>query len=88
MSHRDTQRERVLALLKAHEGRWVPLPDILALGIAQFGARILELRRSGHVIENRIERDDNGIVHSWYRLVPKHEQMQLIEMAKDLRKTA
>ena len=31
-------------LLRAR-GNWVPLPSILALGIAQFGARIFELRR-------------------------------------------
>jgi hypothetical protein len=50
-------------------GSWVSLPQILALGIAQFGARILELRRTGFAIENKIERDYASVVHSWYRLV-------------------
>lgn len=62
------QCDRLYALLLAHRGDWVPLPEILALGIAQFGARILELRRRGFVIENRRENVGKE-VHSWYRLV-------------------
>jgi hypothetical protein len=64
-----TQRARVLRLLIDAKGSWVPLPEILALGCAQFGARIFELRRLNFNIENKIERDDSGVVHSWYRLV-------------------
>jgi hypothetical protein len=61
----DTQRDRLLALLKSRAPNRVPLPDILALGIAQYNARILELRRLGHRIESEQEGD-----HSWFRLVP------------------
>ena len=64
-----TQRARLLAILVEARGGWVSLPEILALGIAQFGARILEMRRTGFDIENRTERDDAGVVHSWYRLI-------------------
>lgn len=64
-----TQRAQVLRLLIDAKGSWVPLPEILALGIAQFGARIFELRRLGFQIENKIERDDSGVIHSWYRLL-------------------
>ena len=64
-----SQRARILRLFVEAHGAWVPLPRILALGFAQFGARILELRRSGFHIENRIERDDSGVIHSAYRLV-------------------
>ncbi|MFI5090771.1 MAG: helix-turn-helix domain-containing protein [Terriglobales bacterium] len=66
-SDRQTQRGRILALLIAARGGWVPLPAILDLKISQFGARILELRRSGLRIVNRRERVD-GKIHSSYRL--------------------
>jgi hypothetical protein len=58
------QRDRLLALLKRHAPHWVPLPEILDLGIAQYSARIFELRRLGHGIESKQENS-----HSWFRLV-------------------
>jgi hypothetical protein len=63
-----TQRAAILRLLIDAHGQWVPLPEILALGCAQYGARILELRRLGFRIENRVEHRD-GARHSWFRLV-------------------
>ena len=66
---RKTQRAAILRLLIDARGGWVSLPQILDLHISQFGARIFELRRAGFRIENRTERDDSGVVHSWYRLV-------------------
>jgi hypothetical protein len=63
-----TQRDALLDLLKAASGKWVPLPDILGLGIAQYSARIHELRKEGFRIENRTERI-NDTRHSWFRLV-------------------
>ncbi len=65
---RKTQSASLLRLLIDAHGSWVPLPQILALGIAQYNARILELRRLGFVIENKTERV-NGARHSWFRLV-------------------
>ena len=62
------QRGRILRILIDAHGAWVSLPEILALGIAQYGARILELRRQGFIIENRTEHVD-GERHSWFRLV-------------------
>lgn len=69
--NRKTQRDRILRLLSDAQGGWVPLPDILALGIAQYNARIFELRRlGGFNIENRTETDtETGERHSWFRLV-------------------
>jgi hypothetical protein len=64
----STQRERILNLLRSAKGAWVPLPEILALGIAQYNARIFELRRRDLNIENRTE-TINGVCHSWFRLV-------------------
>lgn len=62
-----TQRARILRILVAARGRWVPLPEILLLGIAQYGVRILELRRLGFNIENKTERLA-GARRSWFRL--------------------
>ena len=62
--HRLTQRERVLELLQSRCGEWVGLPEILDLNIAQYGVRILELRRAGFCIENRQEGE-----HSRFRLL-------------------
>lgn len=70
MSRKPTQEELLLLLLAAANARgveWVPLPDILALGIAQYNARIHYLRRAGHDIENRTETVE-GVRHSWFRL--------------------
>ncbi len=64
---RKTQRGRILELLIKAACGWVPLPDILALGIAQYSARVFELRRLGFRIENRRERVD-GVLHTYFRL--------------------
>lgn len=67
--NRKTQRARILRPLIDARGDWVPLPEILALGIAQYNARIFELRRMGFAIENRTETDpETGERHSWFRL--------------------
>jgi len=68
-SNRQTQRGLILRLLIDARGEWVPLPEILALGIAQYNARVFELRRLGFAIENRSETDpETGVRHSWFRL--------------------
>jgi hypothetical protein len=61
-----TQRGRILRRLIDARGAWVPLPEIMACA-AQYNARVLELRRVGFRIENRIEHID-GERHSWFRL--------------------
>jgi hypothetical protein len=66
---RQTQRGRILALFIAAKGGEVGLPEILKLGIAQFGSRILEIRGMGFHIINRQEVVD-GERRSWYRLLP------------------
>ena len=67
MMGRENQRQRILTLLRAARGRWVPLPEILALGVAQYGARIWELRRAGFNVENRCEHVGHTR-HSWFRI--------------------
>ena len=49
---RTTQRDRLRLLFEANLSVPIPLPKILELGIAQYGARILELRREGYDIRN------------------------------------
>jgi len=66
---RKSQAAAVLRLLLAARGSWVPLPEILKLGVAQYNARVLELRRMGFLIENKTEWV-NGARHSWFRLAP------------------
>jgi len=51
--HRHTsQRDRLLALLKDRAPDWVPISEVLDIAGYQYGSRVLELRRSGHRIEN------------------------------------
>ena len=65
-----TQRARMLGRFIEAKGGWVALPEILALGIAQYNARIFELRALGFNIENRSETDaETGARHSWFRLL-------------------
>ena len=68
-----TQRQKLDNLLSGNEGAWVSLPDVQALGIAQHGARLNELRKDyapqGYKIENKMERGRDGIVRSWYRKI-------------------
>lgn len=78
-----TQREKLRALFDRREGEWIPLPDIQALGIAQHGARVKELRREyarqGFQIENRMETGQDGIKRSWYRKVREPFQAGALE---------
>jgi hypothetical protein len=64
-----TQRARILALLIRAGAGEVPLSAILDLRISQYSARILELRRLGFKIDNRKQRQDDGTVHSWFKLI-------------------
>lgn len=55
--NKPSQRERLLKLLKERGRRGVYVYEIMApwpsgCGIAQYGARILELRRRGYDIKN------------------------------------
>ena len=75
MRSRDTQRDKILRLLREREGCWVPSYELAAIAL-QYGARVLELRRMGHDIENRAQHI-NGQVHGAFRLVLPKEQGQL-----------
>jgi hypothetical protein len=63
-----SQTARIVELLAAKRGQWIPLPEILGLGIAQYSARIHTARHElGLRIENRTEGIE-GVRHSWFRL--------------------
>jgi hypothetical protein len=57
------------------DGKALPLPEIMAAGIAQHGARFNELRSRGFVVENEMNRDSQGVVrsHYWLRFDPERE---------------
>jgi len=63
---RANQRSKILGLLIAARGDWVSLLSIKDEA-CQYNARILELRRLGFRIENKI-REVGGVRHSWFRL--------------------
>lgn len=60
------QRDRIKKLFENRPNQWIPLYEILQMGIAQYGARILELRKEGMMIENRWQ-IINGKRCSWFR---------------------
>lgn len=82
---RATQRGRILELLIAARGDWVPLPKIAACA-AQYNARIFELRRLGFRIQNRTrdtEQTTGCPRHSWYRLCPGTSHTLPLKLATD-----
>lgn len=72
---RFSQNERILVLLRTRE--WVGLPEILDLRIANYRARVSDLRERGYVILNRKEEAADGTVHSWYRLAGEPEPIRV-----------
>jgi hypothetical protein len=69
-SHAKQRLEIYNALLCAFlSGReWVPTPELAKCAL-QYNARILELRRAGIKVENRIRKVD-GVRRSWFRVAP------------------
>lgn len=64
----DSQAGRILALLELARGGKVTLPEILALRVSQYNARIFELRHKyGFHIENGTEPGRSD--HTWFRLI-------------------
>lgn len=64
-----TNRDRVLAALRARPNQWLSGHDLVDAGGGwRYGARVYELRQAGHVIEER--RDPTGRTSvGQYRLV-------------------
>lgn len=74
---RLTQSDLVLEKPREAHGqsKALELPAIMALGIAQHGARLKELRDRGFLIENEQDRDSDGVVRPryWLRFDPERE---------------
>lgn len=72
-----TQANVLLDMLRQARaaGQPVQLPEIMAAGIAQHGARFNELRSRGFVIHNETERSGDGRVFSryWLRHDPERD---------------
>jgi hypothetical protein len=75
-----TQAAVLLSLLRKtrEAGKALTLPEILQTGIAQFTARIFELRERGFVIDNEMQRAEDGRVLSryWLRHDPERDGAQ------------
>jgi hypothetical protein len=67
---RKTQADVLIEMLRrAREcGRALELPEIMAVGIAQHGARFKEIRERGFVVVNQLERAEDGRILSRYFL--------------------
>jgi hypothetical protein len=76
-----------LGLLIEARGQWVPLYEILDLGIAQYNARLFELRRAGFAVENRKERRDGKLL-SFFRLSPAVAQRAVSKQREQTKSAA
>ena len=67
---RQNQTELLIQKLREAraEGRALELPAIMALGIAQHGARMKEIRNRGFKVINELESIE-GVLHSRYWLL-------------------
>jgi hypothetical protein len=72
----NRQKDKLLAFFKERPDTWIALPEILQLGIAQYNARIHDIRKEGIIIENRWEVIE-GVKHSWFRYIPAKETQQV-----------
>lgn len=67
---RPTQADVIVELLREKRalGKPLELPEIMAAGIAQHGARFHEIRSRGYVVVNETDRSDCESVRSRYFL--------------------
>lgn len=74
---RPTQADLLIAMLREASllGKPLELPEIMRSGIAQHGARFNELRSCGFIIENELQRGEQGVVRSqyWLRYDPERD---------------
>lgn len=65
LTKRKTQVQRLKELFESRPNQRIPLPEILSMGISQYGARIFELRQEGMPIVNEGVTVD-GIRKTWF----------------------
>lgn len=68
-----TQAERLRRMFMSKPNEYIPLYEILQMGIAQYNARIFDLRKAGMKIVNKTKSVD-GETHSWFVYEPKEKQ--------------
>ena len=76
MNTNPSQADKILKRLQAARefDGWVPMPVLSDVsGAYAVHSRIAELRKRGHVIENRTMQAKDGTRMSWYRLVTREE---------------
>jgi hypothetical protein len=74
MNTNPSQADKILRRLQFTADIWVSMPDLSQVsGAYAVHSRIAELRKRGHVIENRTEQAEDGTRLSWYRLVTIRE---------------
>lgn len=73
---RRSQADVLIGMLRHARARCRPLelPEIMAAGIAQYGARFNEIRARGFVVENTIRRTEDGRTLSRYLLTHDPER--------------
>ena len=71
-------RDHVARYFKAHPHTWVSAYTLMQIGGAlAFRTRVSECRTQlGMTVENKVERDANGVAQSYYRYVPIEEPRQ------------
>ena len=74
----QTQAGRLKSMFAARPKEWIPLPEILKMGIAQYNARIFDLRKARMIIINKTKTID-GEVHSWFMYEPNEVQQELFQ---------
>lgn len=72
-----SQCDKILACLEAVPGQWCPMPTLVEVsGAYAIATRISELRKRGHVIEHKPEREGTKL-HSFYRLIKPQVKEEL-----------
>lgn len=74
-----TQEQKILDLLSNANWKWVALPKIIRLWIAQYNARIYWLRMKWYEIENKIKVVkvwDENKKHTFFRLLINKNEKQ------------
>lgn len=73
----QSQAARIKNFLSSRPNQWVSLSELLDLHIAQYNARIKELRAAGVIIENKTEWIA-GKRYSSFRYVPRERQLTFV----------
>lgn len=75
MNSNPSQATKILQRLTATANTFVGMPELAHFsGAYAVHSRIAELRKRGHVIQNRTQKAKDGTRMSWYRLVSEERE--------------